>query len=38
MKDEIHDNINDEANEDELYELDKMSLDEKEWHNFAFGR
>ena len=29
MKDEAHENINSEVDEDELYRLDKMSLDEK---------
>ena len=29
VKDETHDNIDDEVDEDELYEIYKMSLDEK---------
>ena len=29
MKDEAHENINSEVDEDELYRLDKMSLDDK---------
>ena len=36
MKDETHENIDDEVDEDELYELDKLSLDEKKWGNRAF--
>ena len=36
MKYETHDNIDDEVNEYELYELDKMSLDEKELRKRAF--
>ena len=36
MKDETHDNIDDEVDGDELYELDKMSLGEKELHKHAF--
>ena len=30
VKDETHDNIDDESDEYELYEFDKMILDEKE--------
>ena len=36
MKDESHENIDDEVDEDELYKLYKMSLDEKEWHKREF--
>ena len=36
MKDETHDNIDDEVDEDELYEIYKMSLDEKRWRKCAF--
>ena len=38
VKYETHDNIDDEVDEDELYELDKMSLDEKKLRNLAFER
>ena len=36
MKDETHENIDAEVNEDELYDLDKTSIDEKEWRKHAF--
>ena len=36
VKYESQENIDDEGNEDDLYDLDKMSLDEKEWRKHAF--
>ena len=36
MKDETHENIDDEVDEDDLYKIDKMSLDETLWHKRAF--
>ena len=38
MKDETHENIHDEINEDEQYELDKLSLDKNTWRKRAFER
>ena len=36
VKDETYENIDDEVDEDDLYKLDKMSFDEKEWQKRAF--
>ena len=36
MEYETHENIDDEINEDELYEIDKISLDEKYWRKRVF--
>ena len=36
MKYETHENIDDEVDEDELYKIDKISLDGKEWRKRAF--
>ena len=36
VEDETHDNIDDKVNEDDLYELDKIILDEKKWRNCTF--
>ena len=35
LKDETKENINSKINEDELYELDKIGLDEKIWRELA---
>ena len=36
MKDETHEKIDDEVDEDDLYKLDKVNLDEKEWLKRVF--
>ena len=36
MKNETQESIDDEVNEDELYNLDKMILDEKSWRECEF--
>ena len=36
MKDEINGNIDDEVNKYELYELENIILDEKEWRKRVF--
>ena len=36
VKDETHENINDEFNEDEMYGIDKFILDEKKRRERAF--
>ena len=36
MKDETHENIDDEIDEYDMYKIDKMSLDKKLWHKRAF--
>ena len=38
MKNETHkyDNVNDDTDEKELYELDKLSLDDKRWRTHEF--
>ena len=36
MKDETRGNIDDEIDEDEMYELDKISLDDKKSHKCTF--
>ena len=38
MEDKTHDNINDEVDDDELYELDKLSLHENNWTKHTFER
>ena len=38
MKNETHENLNDRVDEDDLYELDKLSLDENKWCNRAFEK
>ena len=36
VKDETYENIDSEVDEDDLYDIDKMSLDKKEWRNHTF--
>ena len=36
MEDETHENINDEINEEELYEIDRLSIDENKLCKHAF--
>ena len=36
MKDVTHENIDDEVYENDLYKIEKMSLDEKLWHKSVF--
>ena len=36
VKNETHENIDDEFNEDELNEIDRLGLDQKKWCNGAF--
>ena len=36
VEDETHKNIDGEVDEDELYNLEQMVFDEKEWHKSAF--
>ena len=36
MKDESHENIDSEVDEKDIYEIDKIILDEKEWRKRAF--
>ena len=36
VKDETRENIGDEVEEDEMYKLNKMSLDENKWRKRAF--
>ena len=36
MEDKRHDNLDDNFDEDELYGLDKLSLDENKWRKYAF--
>ena len=32
----MHENIDDKVNEDELYDLDNKTIDEKKWHKNVF--
>ena len=36
MKDETYENIDYEIDENDLFDIDKMSLDKKEWRKRAF--
>ena len=36
VEDKTREKINDEVDEDEIYELDKISLNENKWRDFAF--
>ena len=36
VKDETHENIDNEFNEDDLYEIDKLILDENKWRKPVF--
>ena len=38
MKNETHEKINAEVDEDELYDLDKLSLDKKKWLKREFEK